>query len=440
MPDQPNILFLFPDQWRWDWLECEDSPFGKVPVRTPSIDALAARGVRFTQCRTNAPLCAPARACLARGLRYERCGVPDNDGCTPTDRPTVFRLLREAGYHTATCGKSDLFKPDTTPNPTGYVPVMDALGFADGIDHRGKFDAVKRGREQIAEPYTLMLKQRGLFATHAEDYARPEGRRPPGPTPLPTDAYTDDFAGQNALKLIDRAPADRPWCLWVNFPGPHNPFDPPAEAFAPYADVDFPPPINPAGNSLSDEDVARERRLYAACCSHLDAWVGRLLARVEARGELANTLVVFASDHGEMLGDHGRWNKGVPQEGSVRVPLIVAGPGVRPGATSGALVELIDVAATLLDVAGIPAPGDWDARSVDPLLRGETDDTSHREVQVSALGKWQLACDGRFKLVRVIERDDRLYDLCNDPAELHDVATEHPDVTALLGEALEGGG
>src|SRR5690554_2983485 len=94
---QPNILFLFPDQWRWDWLGCE----GRVPVRTPNLDALAARGTRFTQCRTNSPLCAPARACLATGRRYEHTGVPDNKYDTRPEMGTIFQLLRNAGYRVA---------------------------------------------------------------------------------------------------------------------------------------------------------------------------------------------------------------------------------------------------------------------------------------------------------------------------------------------------
>src|SRR5690606_4432651 len=119
MPDTdrpPNFLFLFPDQWRWDWLGSEASPYGKVPVQTPNIDALAARGVRFGNCRSNSPLCSPARACLTQGLRYHRCGVPGNDHCTPTDRANLFQLLRERGYQTMTCGKSDLFKPLAEPS------------------------------------------------------------------------------------------------------------------------------------------------------------------------------------------------------------------------------------------------------------------------------------------------------------------------------------
>ena len=201
--NRPNILLLFPDQWRWDYLGCENGPYGRVPVRTPTIDRLAARGVRLTQCRTNSPLCSPARACLALMSRYDRCGCPDNDHYTPRDRETVFNLLRDAGYHTMTCGKSDLFKPDDQPT-TGYLPIMDEYGFSAGIDHRGKGDAIQRAKQGKVEPYTAMLRERGLLETHLADHPDGIGARGPHASPLPDDAHTDSFCGANAIKLPRR--------------------------------------------------------------------------------------------------------------------------------------------------------------------------------------------------------------------------------------------
>ena len=436
MTDRPNILLLFPDQWRWDYLGCEDSPYGKVPVRTPNIDRLAARGVHFLQCRTNSPVCSPARACLALGVRYDRCGCPSNAHYTPSDRETMFARLRQAGYHTATCGKSDLFKPNRLPTRSGYLPIMDTYGFSDGIDHRGKGDAINLARAGIDEPYTVMLRERGLLDTHLADHPENSLGRAAYPTPLPNDAYTDDFCAANALKLLDRTPDDTPWCLWVNFPGPHNPFDPPADALEIYADVEFPPPVNPADNPPSRRDAREDRRHYAASCTNIDRLIGRLLQQIEKRGELDNTLIVFSSDHGEMLGDHGRWAKSVPQEGSVHVPLIVAGPGVQAGGISDALAETVDLSTTVLEAAGLAPLDDTDGRSLWPVLSGREANADLRDVQISALGKWQMAFDGRYKLVRTEGEPDRLYDLREDPAELTDVSGEHADELARLGAAL----
>lgn len=431
MTNPPNILFLFPDQWRWDWLGCETSPYGKVPVQTPAIDELAAQGVRFSGCRTNAPVCSPARGCFATGRRYHNCRVASNRDYTPTDVPTVFALLRDAGYHTATCGKSDLFKPHQEPTQTGFLPIMEDYGFTDGIDHRGKGDAIVRARKGIDEPYTLMLRQRGLLETHLGDHPAGPLDRPAGPTPLPRDAYTDDFCGQNAVTLLERAPTDKPWCLWVNFPGPHDPYDPPAEVLERYRDVDFPAPVNPTDQPPAHRDPAKDRPNYAACCSNIDEWASRILQAIEARGERDNTIVIFASDHGEMLGDHGRWQKSTWHEASIRVPLIVAGPGITPGKHTDTPVELIDIAATMLAFAGVDVPGEWDARALTGVLDGSTD--QHRDFAVSQLGNWRCITSNAWKYIEQRDGTTRFIDLANDPSEIR---PESP-ATAVQREAYE---
>lgn len=429
----PNFLFLFPDQWRWDWLGCENSPFGKVPVQTPHIDRLAASGVRLSGCRTNAPVCAPARACLSVGARYHRCEVPSNSQCTPPERGTFFRRLRDAGYHTATCGKSDLFKPMQEPTRTGYLPVMDALGFSDGIDHRGKGDAVKRGRLGINEPYTVMLRERGLLQTHLDDHPEIALTRAAYPTPLPRDAYTDDFCGQNAVKLLQRAPNDQPWCLWVNFPGPHDPYDPPAEQLARYDGVEFPPAVDPSNTPPPYRNVPVDRLHYAACCSNIDDWVGRILDAVKARGELDNTIIVFSSDHGELLGDHGRWGKSAFYESSIRVPLIVAGPGIAKG-QSDTPVELIDLAATLLDLADQPIPEDWDSRSLKPVLQDPA--KPHRDYTIAQLGNWRCVTTNEWKYVERKEKEPQLFNLRDDPGEMINLLEQEPGKAAEFAEIM----
>ncbi|MEM6552920.1 MAG: sulfatase-like hydrolase/transferase [Planctomycetota bacterium] len=429
MPDRPNILFLFPDQWRWDFLGHHDgsnTPFGNAPVHTPHLDALAQRGTRFTQCRTNSPLCSPARACLAQGLRYPRCGVRDNGQLTPTppDAPaTVFRLLRDAGYHTMTCGKSDLFKPDSTDNPTGYLPIMNDLGFADGIDHRGKGNAIQRARHGIAEPYTLMLKERGLLQTHLDDHPSAPLTRPARPTPLPIDAHTDTFAAQSAHALLERAPSDQPWCLWVNFPGPHDPYDPPADIVSHYHDTPFPPPVNPQPKPDDHRNAAIDRPHYAAACTHLDTLIGQLLTTLGQRGEADQTLVLFASDHGEMLGDHGRWYKSTWHDPALHVPCIAAGPGVPANTAIDYPVELIDLSATLLAAADLPVPDTWDAQ---PLPFPGSTPRTHTH---SALANWQSITTPTHKLVLHDDQPTHLFDLQADPAEQHNVI-EHDPQTA----------
>ncbi len=443
MSDSPNFLFLFPDQWRWDFLGCETSPFGRMPVCTPHVDQLAQRGVRFTQCRTNSPLCAPARAALSQGVRYHRCGVANNGQDTPHDAATFFTLLRAAGYRTMTCGKNDLHKHTHWKGRDGWTRLLGQYGFTDAIDQSGKYDAAGHGRVEQGGPhcsYTSYLHAHGLFEVYREACRRKE-QWGQFASPLAREHYTDDFCGRMALELLRRTPAEGPWALWVNFPGPHDPFDPPAELQRRYDGVTFPDPVcNAKVGTAEGAGLQQIRRNYAACCEGIDQWVGWIIDAVAQRGELENTVVIFASDHGEMLGDHERFTKMVPHEPSVHVPLVIAGPGIKGGRVSQALVELIDLAATHLDLAGLPIPRYFDSRSLAPILTGRAGDASHREVIVSGLESWRSACDGRHKLVEVDGTDDTvaaaLYDLERDPGETVDVSRRKPKVAARLAAYL----
>jgi len=428
---KPNILFLFPDQWRWDFLGCGEQ---RIPVRTPNVDALAARGVRFTQCRTNSPVCAPARACLVQGVRYDRCGVPDNSVNTETTRPNFMKHLQAAGYQTAGCGKFDLFKPEQFRGLDGWTEPLGEIGFTRGYDQSGKLDCARNGWPEPKDFYAAHLHARGLMEQHAADYKRRRAEKEGGacgawPSPLPTEDHTDEFTAANALRLLDELPSDQPWYLWVNFPGPHDPFDAPAEFRQRYDDTEFDLPVNPDPNVHADL-LQHQRRSYAACCEHIDELCGRIITKVTKRGELDNTLIIFASDHGEMLGDHGRWTKGVPQEGSVHVPLIAAGPGVSgEGRTCDGLVELIDLAATITDAAGAEPVDGWDSRSLAPMLAGRAD--GHRDVTLSGLRDWRSAFDGRYKLVTREGKREAVYDLQNDPGETENV------MESVAGEAID---
>jgi choline-sulfatase len=235
------------------------------------------------------------------------------------------------------------------------------------------------------------------------------------------------------MRFLRDFPAGKPWHLVVNFVGPHGPFDVTPSMRARWEHVTIPPPVdNPNGHT----EVVRDRRQnYAAMIENIDAHVGRMIEWVARRGELDNTLIVYSSDHGEMLGDHGRWAKSIWYTPSAGIPLIVAGPGVRPGTTSDALVALQDLAATFLDYAGAaPLPGN-DTRSVRNLLEDRT--SKHRDYVLSGLNKWRMVFNGRHKLVLGPGPEPALYDLHNDPNEMTNVATTHPAVVKELSAILE---
>ena len=439
MDSKPNILFFFGEHHRWDWLGIT----GEVPVRTPTLDRLAQSGVLFRQCRCNSPLCAPSRACLATGLRYHQAGVPNNRCDLEPTRSTFMKELRSAGYRVAVCGKTDLHKKSHLHGITGWSTRLGQLGFTDTIDMCGKRDsALVAGRERPIEPYMAWLHEKGLHNIVCEDMqSRSEQDMNPlesgrgietRPFPLDRRYQIDDFSGRRALKLLHGFPDGAPWFLQVNWASAHPPFDAAASLVARYAQTTFPLPVAPEDGVTDHQNV---RRQYAAMLEGMDEWMARIIKAVANRGELANTVIVYSADHGEMLGDHGRWNKGIPLEPSVHVPLIVQGPGIVEGCQTDALVELCDLAGTFLELAGLRVPERWDSRPFIPVLKGQTD--RHRALSISALGNWLMGFDGRFKYIEQQGGASVLYDLQADPLELCNVLSAQSTRARRLREQLQ---
>ncbi|HJO07652.1 MAG TPA: sulfatase-like hydrolase/transferase [Chloroflexota bacterium] len=438
---RPNILFLIPDQHRWDFME---TTLG-LPVRMPNLEELAARGIRFNQAIVNSPLCAPSRASLASTRNYHRTGVEDNFQDYPLDLPTFYQALRTAGYRTGGVGKFDLHKKTSDWGPDGKR-CLDEWGFSDGVDNEGKWDMVWNCADEPKGPYSGYLHGRDLMAAHVADMAT----RAPGtdehrnygqtaPSPLPEEAYSDNWLTEHGLDIINGFPTDTPWFLQVNFTGPHEPNDVTARMHARWQGVEFPEAHR---NTQHNRDFHnRVRQNYSAILENIDRQIGRLLEAVAARGELDNTIVVYSSDHGEMLGDNDLWAKTHPNQGSIAVPLVVAGPGVQKGVKSDALVALIDLAGTFVDYGEATLPPGSDALSLRPTLEGTA--TTHREHVFSGMTRegttldWDLVWDGRYKLVIHRQADDELFDLDNDPFENDNIIDSAPDVAARLRELLE---
>lgn len=404
---RPNILLFFPDQHRPDWIGAGSS----IPVHTPVLDRLAERGVRYSNAVCPSPVCAPSRACLASGMEYDRCGVLSNGVNYPLDRMSLYRTLRESGYHVMGCGKFDLHKPDRNWGRDGKRLIAE-YGFSDGIDNAGKWDAYSNGREEPRDPYMAMLLDEGLRDIHLDDFAR---RREVGsykatfPTGLPDHGYCDNWIGQNGLDLLQDTPVGKPWYLQVNFAGPHDPVDVTHDMHGWYDGVSFPQPID--STRFDEETHLQIRRNYSAMVDNIDRWLGRYLDTLEERGELEHTLVVFSSDHGEMLGDHDHWAKNQPWQPSVGVPLVLAGPAVPEGRVVDAPATTLDLTATFLETAELQPADDMDSVS----LLGNWD---HREVVRSGLGNWRMAYDGEKKLIRNWkDRDETGFDRGNDPDE-----------------------
>ena len=442
---RPNFLFVLSDQHRHDWLGCA----GAVPVRTPNLDALAAGGTRFTQVYCASPVCGPSRACLASGLDYDRCGVPNHAANYPIERQTYYRSLRDAGYHVMGCGKFDLHKATHDWGIDGQH-LLKEWGFSAGIDNAGKRDALSGTPQHPRDPYLQYLAERGLAEAHIADFKSRQDYLSTQPTPLDDAAYCDNWIGRQALRLLHEKPVGQPWHLVVNFAGPHEPMDVTAAMHEWYRStpVSFPLPVD-SDPRYTPEQHQQVRSNYGAMVQNIDRWVGVFLQQLRDRQELENTIVVYSSDHGEMLGDHRRWGKCVPYEASVRVPLIVAGPGVRRGVVVDSLASHIDIGATFLDYAAADPLPDVDCRSLRPQLTGEM--SVSRTHVLSGLGSWRMIFDGRFKLAvgfqaamttpeimrqRKIGSQTLLWDLDVDPAEIHDLSADQPAVVARLSALL----
>lgn len=455
MTRRPNVLLVVADQHRHDWIE---GVHEDLPVRTPNLRRLQAAGMTFHNATTPSPLCAPARACLATGLDYDSSPVPNNSHDLPPEAATYYRELRDAGgYHVAGVGKFDLHKATKDWNLDGTRLLHD-WGLCDGIDNEGKFDSLWSGRVAPQGPYMKYLYDEGLAAAHLTDFER---RRhglysDVAPSPLPEPAYLDNWIAANAHSILDRCPDGSPWHVVVNFAGPHDPMDVTTRMAEEWESTEFPPPHRPSSFAGDHQET---RRRYAAMVENIDRHLGVLLDRLENDGELQNTVVIYTSDHGEMLGDHGAWGKSISLDPSIRVPLVVSGPVVaRPGGESSALISLEDIAATVLELAGLRTPGTMTARSFVPILRGETD--VHREFTLSGLdrdaaqiqaslshyGDSSWARLHRWRTVRTTDEkltisDDLpgpvLIDLADDPWEDTNLAEARPESVARLAGFLE---
>jgi arylsulfatase len=436
--DRPNLLFINTDQFRHDWLGCAGADW----VSTPNIDAIAERGVRFTQCVTPSPICAPARISLATGLMPRRMGALSNHEYLPLSTPTYYQRLRDHGYHVGCVGKLDLAKSDKYNGVSGARPRTFAWGFTHPVEAEGKMHAGSSATP--IGPYTKWLDDQDLLAQFHEDYTQTRKgdrwiERVALDSALPTEAFEDIWIGRRSEQWIDEIDGDYPWHLFVSFVGPHDPFDPPTEYADKYRDKPMPGHIvdnfdgkpdwirKRAANG-TDEEIAITRRQYSASVTAIDDAIAGIMAALERRGWADNTYVVFSSDHGEMLGDHDLFTKHSAYETSMRIPLIVAGPGIAGGRTSDALVELEDVNPTLCEMADVPPLENIDGQSFLDVVAGKS--SAARDVTVTEEENYRAARTREWKYIESHNDRDELYDLVNDPNELHNVIDKQPDAAS----------
>ena len=428
---KPNILIFMVDQLAGPFF-----PDGPADwLHAPNLKALAARSVRFANSYTASPLCAPARAAFMSGQLPSRTGVYDNAAEFRSDIPTFAHHLRGAGYRTALSGKMHFVGPDqmhgfeerlTTdiyPADFGWTP-----------DYR-------RPGERIDWWYHNMGSVTGAGVAEITNQLE----------------YDDEVAFHATQKVYDlaRAADARPWMMTVSFTHPHDPYVARRKYWDLYEDCAHLMPQVPTipfddqdphsrrilnasdwhSYTLTDDMVARSRRAYFANISFVDDKIGEVLAALEATRQEA--VIVFVSDHGDMLGERGLWFKMNFFEGSARVPLMICAPGLTPGLIRQP-VSTLDVTPTLCDLAGIALDDirPWtDGTSLLPLATGQG---GRRAVPMEYAAEASEAPmvglrKGRWKLILCPLDPDLLFDLDADPDEMHNLA-DRPDHAATLAE------
>ena len=360
--------------------------------RDTSIRLAADDGVLFENAFCQSPVCSPSRGSFLTGRYPRTTRLRQNGQDIPHDEKLVTRLLTDAGYVCGLSGKLHLSACRPVENPLGERRIDDGYQVFDWSHHPGANDA---RHNHLANAYSLWLASQG-----ATWETKPSEISPHVCVGMPASLHHTTWCADRAIDFVRNAPAfERPWLFSVNIFDPHHPFDPPAEYLAHYLDRldDIPLPDyvegeladRPiwqridhdgayAGQAMAfDKMTARDHRAvraaYWAMCDLVDVQVGRILAALDESGQRDNTLVIFMSDHGEMLGDHGIYLKGPYfYEQAVHVPLIMRWPGqLAAGRRVSSLTELVDLAPTLLDAAGLPLHAGMQGRSLMPLLRGD---------------------------------------------------------------------
>lgn len=439
MPDNPNILFFFSDQHRGDWMPYDEGVkraqgVADLDLRTPHIRAMMDRGTAFCSAYSPAPVCAPARACLASGQRYRKCRVYQNNVNYDPALPSFYGALRENGYYVTGTGKFDLNKADLYWGD-GFHELLRQMGFSSACDSEGKMDTIWAAMRGEPGPYGKMLAQAGWLEAHKEDML--DRGSSDIPSPLPPAYYADNWIGEKSKDLLRGMPKDKPWFLQVNFSGPHDPWDITREMKDAMDGRRFPD----AAECPFAEKNQGVRQNYAAMIENIDRIIGECLDVLARQGFLENTLVVYAADHGEMMGDHGLYGKSKPEQGSIHIPLVIDAShlGGKPGRCYSSPVELQDLAATFLDYAGVTPGYKMDSKSLKPAVEGS--DEKVREFAVSELiqndrngpiTSFAAVTDGKWKLILRAGQPDRLYDLEHDPFECSNVAQQHPEEVARM--------
>ncbi|MDE2903665.1 MAG: sulfatase-like hydrolase/transferase [Chloroflexota bacterium] len=428
--DPLNLLLITSDQHRRTAAGC----YGHPLAHTPNLDTLAARGARFDAAYCNFPICVPSRASLATGRYAHELGVWDNAAPYIGQRPSWGHRLIAQGHKVTTIGKLHFRRPD---DDTGFPDQRIPMHVKEGVG-----DLYGSLRPDVP-------RQRNYLNTAANprvgesEYMR----------------YDAASTREAVNWLASEAPRhDAPWCLWVSYTLPHSPFVASAEDLARYPLEDMQLPVNfrsPAWPQHPHIDYIREQRIqspeeeleetlvrrtiatYLAMCTYLDRQIGSVLTTLTELGLAGSTRVIYTSDHGEMLGDHGMWGKNLMYEGASAVPLLMAGPDISRGQTVSQPISLVDLFPTIVEGVGASqsaVDADLPGTSLWPAGRGDElpERTIFSEYHASGCREaMYMLRDSTHKYVHHVGDSPQLFNLVCDPDEAHDLASDPQSVPLL---------
>lgn len=434
-----NLLFITTDHQRWDSLPC----YGLDFMRTPHLDRLGREGTVFERCIVPSPVCVPCRAAILSGQYPASTGVLGNGDWLPDNVPTWPSILSATGRRTAAIGKMHF-------NP------WDAL---EGFDER--IMAEDKRHIYLPDHHVQFLAAHGLDRPHPTTLPGYYETLGASVTPRERRFHVDGYVGDQAAQWLAEN-GEEPFAAWVSFPGPHDPYDPPEDMADMYDDTPIPDPVGspeelahkpPAqrsrgagslNNSMFRLDLSQAttehyrkwRRHYYANITLIDEGIGKMLAALESTGTLDDTLIIFTSDHGDALGDHGLPFKGFFYDCMSRVPLIVRGPGVPEQARVPSLVSTLDLVPLFYHACDAEPPPTLEGEDIRPLF----DDPSGviRDHAFSEIGGRQMARSLTHKYAHYADGSAEFYDLEADPDEITNLAgsASHAAVEADLKSRL----
>ncbi len=389
-PKPPNLVVICSDHHRASASGC----YGNPVVRTPSLDRLASQGVQFNRCFSQNPVCAPARGSLLTGCNCHRTGMLKNGTSLPPSLPTLASLWKANGARTAAVGKLHLTPQQEGPPQAPYYGFDRVLSVEDNSvgpyldwalanfpEHEGYLLGTLfniptnpefwKGRRDV-RPDILPSREKHVLPRQISDTCNWGFGHD---SPLPEAAHKNTWITDRALEIVNGHSADQPLCLWVGYVDPHNPFDPPGRFQRMYDPDSVDAPVYRPGEEsgwtphhkalhrytgrFTPRDWRVLRALFYGSVTFLDEQIGRLLAGVESRLDLSNTIVLYTCDHGDLLGDHHIIGKNCYHyDGAIRVPLLARWDGRwKAGLKTDAFVEQPDILPTLLQAAGLASAG-----------------------------------------------------------------------------------